>query len=134
MDLLGTKAREAVALLEQALPRVRTVAALAEQIRTTDVQPGVPSGWRIERRSEDTALRRSVEFDVIEVGDPPIDIEDGDNDRKATTVTLRWSRRDEEWTIHPGSSTSRIEPGEARARAAALVMAAAEYELLAAGS
>lgn len=85
----------------------------------------VPEGFRIEREERQDFLReprgavRAVAFTVIETEFEHAPV---------TTAEARFDSRDGEWTVHPGSSTSRIPPAEARARAAALLMAADECE------
>lgn len=81
----------------------------------------VPEGYRIERDSERefSSLTPEIQFRVFEAG----------NDvHPVTTVGVYWSRRDGWWWIRPGSSTSRMEGPEVRARIAAFEMAVEEWE------
>lgn len=84
----------------------------------------VPEGWRIDREERENYLFYDGP-DFIEVDFKVVEIEGED---LATTTSARHDRRLGEWIVHPGSSTNWIKPNEARARAAALVMAANEAE------
>ena len=77
----------------------------------------VPKGYRIERDEESSALRQEVTFRVIDT--------DG-ADSEVTATRAYYDRRWGEWAVAPGQQVSHMESAEARARAAALVLAAEE--------
>lgn len=83
----------------------------------------LPKGYRIDRDASrlDGSFAREVVFRVIET-------DGGDEEVAAPRVAL--SVRDGWWWIHPGPQSSKIEADEARARAAALIMAADEQDTL----
>lgn len=82
----------------------------------------VPPGYRIERHEE---VDRQTQTNVVEVTFTIY--EPADAHRRVTTVSAYNDRRFG-WVVNPGGSVNRCEPNEARARAAALLMAAAEVE------
>lgn len=80
----------------------------------------IPKGYRIERaeRNMDGFMPPEVTFAVVETASA----------REVARPRAVADRRAGEWIILPGSMASRMDAPEARARAAALFMAAEEVE------
>lgn len=85
----------------------------------------LPEGWRIVRDERTSYLDPDRVGEVAEV---TFAVVRTDDDYEATKTSAVYLRREGEWSVRPGMQTSRLYPDEARARAAALVMAAEEVE------
>lgn len=84
---------------------------------------GLPYGYRIERHEQASRLRDPREPYLSEVRFALVETASGD---VVTAPAARYDRHYGCWVVVPGSTTSKIGADEARARAAALVSAAAE--------
>lgn len=104
---------------------VRAASHWRDKVMNSDVI-GVPSGYRIERdeSNAESMISREVVFHVIETGEG---FTEG-VENALTKATARYDRRADYWYVNPGSNRNSQEPAEARARAAALIMAADECE------
>lgn len=86
----------------------------------------VPQGYHIERAEHESIRLRDLDDKIDRVTFAVID-EGDDDERPCTIIEAKRSPWDDgEWMVRPGSTTNRIEPKEALARAAAMEMAARE--------
>lgn len=89
----------------------------------------LPHGWRIEREELERYELRSNSRQVREVAFKAFGPSEGATpDVHVATVYAIYDVYWGEWAVRPGTMTSRYEPDEARARAAAMMMAADEAE------